>query len=195
MRKWEIALLFGLILAVLATNFTSFAQACPRVRSDTLRLHIVANSDSDADQAEKLAVRDAVLAQFGPLLARAQGREEAVTLVSAHGGEILACVHGVLEALGSSHTASLRLVEMEFPVCEYDGFTLPAGWYDAVRIELGDAVGHNWFCVMYPPLCLSAASDGAMELYDEDERAALTCPYKIKFAALEWIESLARGES
>lgn len=194
MKKWEIALLAGLVLAVFATNFTSFAESCARVRSDTLRLHIVANSDSEADQAEKLAVRDAVLEQFGPLLGQARGREEAEALVREHGGEILACVCETLDARGSAHTATLRLVTMEFPVCEYDGFTLPAGGYDAVRIELGGADGHNWFCVLYPPLCLSAASDGALERYDEGERAALSCPYKIKFAALEWIESLARGE-
>lgn len=194
MKKWEVALLAGLVLAVLAANFSSFAESCGRVREDTLRLHILANSDSDADQAEKLAVRDAVLERFGEVLAAARGREEAEALVVRYGAEIAACARETLDARGSDRAVRVSLSTAYFPVCEYDGFTLPAGEYDAVRIELGDADGHNWFCVLYPPLCLSAASEDGLDGYDEGEQAAVRCPYKIKFAALEWIESLARGE-
>lgn len=198
MKKWEIAVLAGFVLAVLITNFVSFAETCGEVRGDTLRLHILANSDSEKDQAEKLAVRDAVLAEFGPMLAEAQGREEAEALVRENGREIAEFVNGTLEARGSSHTARVRLVTMYFGVGEYDGFTLPAGEYDAVRIEIGDAAGHNWFCVMYPALCLPAASGGeddALDGYTDEEKAVVTSPYKIKFAALEWIESLTARQT
>ena len=129
-KKWDRVLIFGLLLAVILSMAAGFDNECETVREDVLRLHILANSDSEEDQALKLRVRDAIL------------REEA------------------LAQAGSADAVRVALVNMYFETREYDGTILPAGYYDAVRIELGAAEGHNWWCVLFPQLCIGTAAEG-----------------------------------
>ena len=115
-----------------------------------LRLHILANSDSPEDQALKLRVRDALL----PLFAAAETYEDARAFVLDHGAALLRTCQSTLLAAGASYGAQLLLGVSEFPDRTYGGVLFPAGPYDALQIVLGAGAGHNWWCVLFPPLCV-----------------------------------------
>ena len=115
-----------------------------------LRLHILANSDNRLDQAVKLRVRDALL----PLFEAANSYEDARAFVLGHGAALLDLCETTLAAAGASYGAQLLLGVSDFPDRTYGGVLFPAGAYDALRIVLGDGAGHNWWCVLFPPLCV-----------------------------------------
>ncbi len=115
-----------------------------------LRLHVVANSDSEEDQRVKLLVRDALLQEFAP----AGSLDEAEEVLLNSGGGVLETVKEVLREEGCAYDAQLRFGVMQFPDKAYGEVTYPAGAYEALRVELGQARGQNWWCVLFPPLCL-----------------------------------------
>lgn len=183
-----LALGLGLMLALILNSFTSFSAACAAVRADTLRLHILANSDTAADQSLKLAVRDAILAQAGDLFAGDTTKAQAMAAARGALPALQRIAESTLRARGCTDTVTVKLENLYFSTRAYDGFTLPAGRYDAVRVEIGAHAGKNWFCVLYPPLCLPAAS-GSSAQYTPEEEKAVCCPYQLRFAAVEWLES------
>lgn len=122
-----------------------------------LRLHILANSDSEDDQAVKLKVRDAVLGLTGELLSDCPDRDTAAVLIEANEGLVLSRVRAVLEAEGKDYGASLVIGMEQYPERDYDGEIYPAGEYLSVRILLGAGEGKNWWCVLFPKLCLAPA--------------------------------------
>ncbi|WP_367924331.1 stage II sporulation protein R [uncultured Ruthenibacterium sp.] len=187
----EISVAIGVLLAILITAFAPFAEACEEVRQDTLRLHILANSDSDEDQALKLKVRDAVLAAQADLFGAASSKEDAIEIATRELENIRTVAQKTVWQEGYSYPVRVRLENIYFATKEYEEFTLPAGRYDAVRIEIGEQAGHNWFCVLFPPLCVPAAVDADdTTQYTEEEQQVLTSPYRIKFAAIELFEYL-----
>ena len=117
---------------------------------EVLRLHILANSDSKEDQRVKLLVRDALIREFAP----AGSLQEAEEVLLNEGGGVLETVKRVLREQGCAYGAQLRFGVMGFPDKTYGDTTYPAGEYEALRVELGNAEGQNWWCVLFPPLCL-----------------------------------------
>ena len=171
----------GLALCLLLSIGGVYGQA-EGVREDVLRLHILANSDSTADQTLKLQVRDAVTAAAAewqadsPAAARQQAQEQLPRLEAA--------ARDTLRAAGCADEVAVELTRMYFTTRRYGDTTLPAGMYDAVRITIGAGKGQNWWCVMYPPLCVgSAAGRDTLSPVTEGE------PYILRFKVLEWIES------
>lgn len=166
-RKFEIALAFGLIAAIAISGFSSmsaFAARCDDIRGSVLRLHILANSDSTADQALKLKVRDKILASSGELFGGAESKKEVMDKISKELPEIQKIAQEEIRREGYSYSVQAKLVHMYFTTRTYGSYTLPAGYYDALRITIGKAQGHNWWCVMFPPLCLpSAEGEETME--------------------------------
>ena len=196
--RWELSVLLGLALALSLSSFTRFSAACAGVREDTLRLHILANSDSEADQELKLAVRDAILQAEGGMFAAERTKEGALRAAGADLEAIRAVAQRTVRARGYSYPVAVRLENMYFSTREYDGFTLPAGRYDAVRVEIGAHAGKNWFCVLFPPMCVPAAtSDGGQDMsaYSGAEQQAVCSSYKVGFAAVEWLEGLKESLS
>lgn len=128
-----------------------------------LRLHVVANSNSDEDQRVKYLVRDALIQQFAP----AQSKAEAEQVLLHDGSGVLETVYQVLQEQGCSYGAQLRLGVMDFPERTYGDAVFPAGEYEALRVELGTAEGKNWWCVLFPPLCLVDA--GVQDIPDSDK--------------------------
>lgn len=126
------------------------------------RLHIIANSNSAEDQAVKLEVRDAVLeyeAENLDAVSAAKTREELMT----HGAELLDIIEGVLRSNGFDYGAQMLVGTFPFPDREYNGVLYPAGDYDAFRVILGDGAGENWWCVMFPPLCILKSDNGKID--------------------------------
>ena len=152
--------LFLLVALLTAAALVPAAEAAPPV----LRLHIRANSDDAADQAVKLRVRDALL----PLFEAAGTYEDARAFVLDHGAALLSVCQATLAVAGVPYGAQLLLGISDFPDRTYNGTLFPAGPYDALQIVLGDGAGHNWWCVLFPPLCIvtrdgSASLDGVAQ--------------------------------
>lgn len=188
--KWELALLAGLFLAISSGALASFAQDCGEVRSSVLRLHILANSDQPCDQQIKLEVRDAILEQFGAELGAASGKQEAQQLLDGLLPQMEETACRVIAADGYSYPVQARQVRMYFETRSYGDITLPAGIYDAVRVTIGEAQGHNWWCVLYPPVCVySAASSEQLQALSMDEASGQSPLYEPRFKIVEWIEN------
>lgn len=152
-----------LICAILLLALLPIREEQPAITTanGVLRLHILANSDSDEDQAVKLRVRDALL----PLFEAAASYEDARSFVLDHGAELLDLCQRTLSAAGAPYGAQLLLGISEFPDRTYGAVLFPAGVYDALQIVLGDGGGHNWWCVLFPPLCV-VTQDGAAPASD-----------------------------
>lgn len=146
-----------------------------------IRLHVVASSDSPEDQAAKLVMRDRVLELLAPLLKECRTRDEALAVIEAHTGD--------LEALGD---VRVILGREYYPTREYGDFSLPAGEYVSLRVVMGQGQGHNWWCVVFPPLCTEALAEGAEDAFlslDGEQKALITQEdegYELKFRIVEW---------
>ena len=187
-KRWDRVLVLGLLLAVILSMAAGFDNECETVRENVLRLHIRANSDSEEDQALKLRVRDAVLRETAADFAAAGDREDTVKTAGRLLTKMKTAAEKTLEEAGCRDTVRVSMVNMYFETREYDGAILPAGYYDAVRIELGAAEGHNWWCVLFPQLCIGTAMEGP-EL-EQIEKLAEGPEYRLSFALVEWLERL-----
>lgn len=192
MKKSETAILMGLILSIVLTGVSSFARDCSSLRDEVLRLHIMANSDREEDQALKLKVRDRVLRETGELFSSAKNLSEAHTLAEQNLELIKAAAQDELKRQGSGYTADVSIQRMFFETRLYDNFTLPAGMYDAVRVTIGSGQGKNWWCVMFPPLCLGSAVDEEEldKVLSDPSLIQGTQKYKAKFFIVELFERL-----
>lgn len=180
-----------------------------------LRLHVIANSDSEDDQRIKYEVRDAILSATASLLGDCSDKEEAVERVNASRDVILDAAAEVLSQNGVNYGADMLVGQENYPERVYDGAAYPAGEYTSVRVVLGDGEGQNWWCVLFPPLCLSAAlekkaeatlplspadrqdgADDAVEVGITDKQYGIitetqsTPKYRLKFKLFELIAEL-----
>lgn len=195
LRIVELALLLG-AAAFLMTGV--WALNTQRDLADkVVRLHVLANSDSEADQALKLKVRDTVLDRAEALLAQAGDREEAEALLRGRLLEFEELAETVVAQAGYDYPVRVELADTAFPTKEYDGFQLPAGEYLALRVLIGQAAGQNWWCVVYPPLCTAAAAEvpaAALQAGLSRDQVGLITEenpgYVLKFKAVEWWEAL-----
>ena len=126
---------------------------------DVVRFHVVANSDSEEDQAVKLQVRDAVIEKLQSVMASLPSAEEAKAYLQEHLAEIKELANSVLSELGIKDRVDVSLQEACFDTRHYDTFSLPSGVYDALRITIGEGQGQNWWCVVFPTLCTVATSE------------------------------------
>lgn len=153
----EIALL--LFLAAFLASGAMALQTGRELSDKVVRLHVLANSDSPEDQELKLKVRDRILAYAEPLLAGAADRREAEALLRERAPELERVAAGEIRANGYDYAVTVELEETAFPTREYEGFTLPAGKYLALRAVIGAGEGRNWWCVVFPPLCAAASAE------------------------------------
>ena len=162
------------------------------IYSDVIRLHIIAASDTEEDQALKLSVRDAVLGVYGSALTSYLDRDSAAEAARELLPGIRSLAEQTLREAGCDKPVSVTLTEEEYPTRDYETFSLPAGRYLSLRVLIGEAEGHNWWCVLYPPLCLDTATDG--ELLTDAEWGLLTenggGHYRVKFKLLEWLKKV-----
>ena len=167
-----------------------------------VRLHVLANSDSEEDQALKLKVRDAVLEVTSPLLSACGSQAEARETLLAHEQEILTAAEQVIAAEGYGYSVSLLLDLEDYPARDYDSFCFPAGEYLSLRVLIGDAEGQNWWCCLFPPLCLGSATASTETAEEEFISVGLTPSqykiitesdkpvYKVRFKILEVVQKL-----
>lgn len=182
LRPWELAMLLALCFTLLCGTW---AQGRQQVLAGKLvRLHVIADSDEDAAQAVKLQVRDAVLAYLEPQLADVTDIDAAQDIIAAN-------LDGVAQAARTvtPDAVTVTLGTERYPTREYETFSLPAGEYTSLRVTLGAGEGHNWWCVIFPPLCVeSALSDRAIETLSDDDVKLITEDgdgYVLRFRVLE----------
>ena len=196
LHLWESALVMGFAVTLLIGCCASASRAALADR--VLRLHVVANSDSAEDQAVKLQVRDAVLEATQPLLEGVDSSRSAEDALIPWLEELERTAAETLRAAGSGDEVAVTLADQWFPTKVYEGFSLPAGEYRALKVTIGEGSGQNWWCVVFPPLCLASVTEeveeaAAMAGLTEDQVALITGQdggYVLKFKVIEWWEML-----
>ena len=182
MKKILLPIFMILVSTLMIAIIPTEAEAA--IYEDTLRLHILAPSDSTEDQALKLRIRDMVLEKYGEALGEAEDIFSAKAEISSLIHEIEADCQALITELGADYSASAELCREWYNTREYKDFTLPQGYYSSLKITLGEGKGANWWCVMYPPMCLDL-SLGYEELSPEEYKLISPSGYKIKFKLLE----------
>lgn len=193
----ELAMLLGMAFSVFCAGFCGFAEDYRDITQTVFRLHILANSDSEEDQSMKLKVRDAVLEENSDIFEDCKSAEEAAAAAREHIDEIKSSAEKVLAENGAGYGAECGIAKMRFDDRVYGDMTMPAGEYLALRVTLGDAEGKNWWCVMFPPLCLPAVSgEAAEEVFSPEELDILEDheSYECRFYFLELLEKLRNKE-
>ena len=186
------ALVCGFLLAV-GASFFPFAAACAQLPQNVVRLHVVAHSNREEDQAVKLLVRDAVLEEASRWYEGAATMEEASAALCVHLESLGDTARQTLADQDMDYSATVQMTEMYFPTRDYGSFRLPAGRYRTLQITLGEGAGKNWWCVVFPSLCLPAASqEEALLALPEAEREIVenSQAYQVKFKVVELWESL-----
>ena len=196
LRRWELALLAGIAITLLCGMYLDREQA--DLAHSVIRLHVIANSDSEQDQNLKLQVRDRILEQAAALyrpeddveMAR-QRLEDNLALLARTGRE-------AVEEQGYDYPVAVKLERTWFPTKTYTDFALPAGNYEALRVIIGEGEGQNWWCVVFPPLCLGSVSETVDEAaaagsFTQGQVALVTGEtegYVVKFKLMELWEEL-----
>ena len=194
----EKALLIGFVIAILFsfTSFTAFAAQCEQIPNEVFRLHVLANSDSEEDQVLKLKVRDRLLKETGELFSECTTKEEAMSTAKANIVYLEQVAQDEIYKQGYTYDVTVEVENIFFNNRQYDDITMPAGNYDALRVLIGEGTGENWWCVLFPAMCLPAAEkrDGMPELKDvlTDEQMSVVegNQYEVKFKTVEIYESI-----
>jgi len=183
-----------LIATMMLAAFPTDAEA--GIYEDTIRLHILANSDSTEDQELKLAVRDRLLEEYGEMLNNGGSFDEAKILIERMLPEIEIKATKWIRELGFDFKVKATLTVEWYETREYADFALPAGYYTSLRVIIGEGEGKNWWCVMYPPLCTeiacekAPADDGVIDYTNEEFSLIKNGKYNIKFKILEELSRL-----
>ena len=172
-------------------SMSKFNVSCDKIKDDVLRLHIRANSDSEFDQELKLKVRDRILNDTGDLFYSVMTYEEAVEKTNEALPKIIESAKDEIKNQGYDYDVKANLDYSYFGTRHYDGYTLPAGNYMALNLEIGEGKGQNWWCVMFPSICLSSATKLDDKL-DKDEIEVITdySGYKVQFKLVELYENI-----
>lgn len=160
---YKILLLLSLLTIFVFFSAYSYVTAVSRNISDSVfRLHVIANSDSDEDQALKLKVRDKLLEYMNSLCSSTSSKEDSMRIANEHIEDFSEIAKDVILENGYDYDVEISVGECDFPTKNYGDVSLPAGTYDALRVKIGSANGHNWWCVMFPPLCFVDVSSGVV---------------------------------
>ena len=191
--RWIKATAMGLC-GCLLLSLCGFQAECERIADSVLRLHILANSDSDEDQALKYKVRDAVLEETEALLSEADDKGEALAAAQTLLPTVRKAAEDCLRRNGCDDAVDVELCRMYFNTRRYETGVMPAGYYQAVRVRLGEAAGRNWWCVLFPPMCVGSAEELPDGVFNEAQEDIVTHPerYEVRFKLVEWFYDVCR---
>jgi len=191
-KRIQLSIIFGLISAILL-SVSHFNALCEDLRHNILRLHIVANSDSVADQQLKIEIRDRILEKTSDLFLNTTDLQEAKSRVGDNLEQFEEIANSVIKEKGFNYKANASIGESYFDTREYYDFTLPAGYYPSLMIELGKAEGKNWWCVVFPSVCIPAASNADLSDSVKEEAADMakqSSHYVMRFKTVEIYEKI-----
>ena len=207
LKKSKILPIFTIILSllifILVSAFSYVNAIFDNISDSVFRLHVIANSDSEEDQNLKYLVRDAVLDYMNSITSETRNKQEAIQIAQSHKDEFNRIAKDVIVKNGYDYDVKIEIGNFFFPTKQYGDISLPAGNYDALKIEIGVAKGQNWWCVMFPPLCFVDVSSGVVpeeskEIMNENlssEEYVLVSNkedinIKVKFKLIEFFKSL-----
>jgi len=207
-NHFRIILLFFLLLAssvaihIIKSTAVNAEELQEGIASEIIRFHVIANSDSAADQALKYEVKDALVKELSFSLKNAKNITEAREIINEQLPAILETAEKIVSQNDSSYPVTITLEPCYFPIKVYGDYTFPSGTYEALRVQIGEAKGQNWWCVMFPPLCfvdetysiVDNETDQKLEyLLTEEEYETLKSektPVKVRFKLLEYVKKL-----
>ena len=192
MRLFLKSLLCSFVISSLI-SMTGFCSVCENLQNDVFRLHIIANSDSEQDQSLKLKIRDGILEYTSKLFAECKDRDEAIIAAKENLEDIKRFSQDMVYTYGYGYKVDAYITEMDFDTRIYEDFTMPAGKYQALRIVIGNGNGHNWWCMLYPALCIPSAQQNKPEFsLDENEIDVISNSdkYEVKFRLVEIFEAI-----
>ncbi len=164
-----ITLILLLFLYTIICSISYVEAVSTDISASVFRLHVIANSNSDEDQALKYKVRDSLLNYMNNICKDCSSKEEAINLVSEHQEEFKQVALETIRKEGYSYDVKIEIGNFEFPTKQYGDISLPAGFYDALKVEIGKAEGRNWWCVMFPSLCFVDISSGIVPEESKEE--------------------------
>ena len=157
-RIFVILILLSLFILISAISYVDAVSN--NIADSVFRLHVIANSDSKEDQELKLKVRDELLSYMNIISKDSTSKQEAMQIANEHKEEFTQIAEKVIKENGYNYTVNVQIGKADFPTKYYGDITLPAGTYDALKVQIGHAKGQNWWCVMFPPLCFVDVSTG-----------------------------------
>ena len=157
-RIFVILILLSLFILISAISYVDAVSN--NIADSVFRLHVIANSDSKEDQELKLKVRDELLSYMNIISKDSTNKQEAMQIANEHKEEFTQIAKKVIKENGYNYTVNVQIGKADFPTKYYGDITLPAGTYDALKVQIGEAKGQNWWCVMFPPLCFVDVSTG-----------------------------------
>lgn len=164
-----LTLILLLIIYTIICAFSYVQAISTDISNSVFRLHVLANSNSDADQALKYKVRDNLLKYMNGLCSNCTSKDESIKIVTEHQDEFKQVALDTIYNEGYSYDVKINIGNFEFPTKQYGDISLPAGYYDALRVEIGEAKGRNWWCVMFPSLCFIDVSSGFVPEESKEE--------------------------
>ena len=168
--KFILILIFLLSIYIYFSALSYVNATSNDLKNNLFRLHVIANSDSKEDQNLKYIVRDSLLDYMNSLCANCSTKEEAISIAKEHINDFEKIATNTIIEHGYSYNISVEIGNFEFPTKQYGDISLPAGYYDALRVKIGEAKGQNWWCVMFPPLCFVDVTSG---IIPEDSKKLL----------------------
>ena len=185
------SLSMGLVLAVIF-SLVPFKAQCEDISNELFRLHILANSDSEEDQELKLMVRNKILEYTNTLYENSNSKSDTINITKKNLSNILSVAQNEVYKRGYNYTVTGEVTKMYFNTRTYGDATIPSGMYDALRIKIGKAEGHNWWCVMYPSFCIGEIISLKDTNLTEEEQNLIydNSEIKVKFKVVEWFEKI-----
>ena len=191
----DVSVALALIMSVCVYAVENFNSGCENV--NVLRLHVIANSDSDEDQQLKLKVRDAIIETGALLFDECDNKEEAAVIAKEQSAHLTETAKRVVRDEGKAYAVSVEIGQEVYPTRTYENATLPAGEYLSLRVVIGEGAGHNWWCVVFPPMCVSAATkEETLDtvLNEDGLRVVNSDPkYEVRFKLVEWWERICNS--
>ena len=202
-----LTILIFLYIALLSFNYSKAVSS--NLSDSVFRLHIIANSDSSADQELKLKVRDNIINYMNTLTSSSSDKKDVISIVNNHLDSFKEIALNTIKENGYNYDVNIEIGNFNFPTKTYGDISFPAGNYDALKIEIGDAIGQNWWCVLFPPLCFVNSSTGVVpddskntlkeninsesyEIISEGNKSKNTSDIKIKFKIIEFLNNFTK---
>lgn len=193
LKKIELAFILGIIISMIMSSYTVFAEDCEYIRENILRLHILANSDNEVDQKIKLLVRDRILEESKSIFMLTGDKEEAKKKILENIDYIKDISEEEIYNNGYNYKVNIELLDMYFTTRDYGKIILPAGMYDSLRISIGEGKGKNWWCLIYPNMCIGSVGieEKSPEIFSQNQEDIIHKENKIefRFAIVEIFES------
>ena len=159
-RFWVLIVLFSIYVFICAFSYANAVST--NIADSVFRLHVIANSDTEEDQNLKYLVRDALIEYMNSISNKCISRKEAISIAESHQDDFYTIAHQIISDNGYNYDVNINIGNFAFPTKNYGDISLPAGYYDALRVEIGNANGQNWWCVLFPPLCFVNSSTGVV---------------------------------